>query len=92
MAKLTQERLKELMYYDPETGIFTWKVKRARNASAANIAGTKDKDGYIIIHIDKKAHKSHRLAWLYMEGYLPYGIDIDHKDQDKQNNKWDNLR
>ncbi len=92
MAKLTQERLKELLQYNPETGIFNRKITVTYNAIAGDISGCVNTRRYMEITIDGKTYLAHRLAWLYMEGYLPYGIDIDHKDQDKQNNKWDNLR
>lgn len=91
MTKLTQERLRELLYYDPDNGIFI-RIISFGNTSAGNMAGSKDKNGYIIINIDKKAYKAHRLAWLYMEGYFPHGIEVDHIDRDPSNNKWNNLR
>jgi len=48
-------------------------------------------DGYISIYIYYKSYYTHRLAFLYMEGYLPEN-EIDHKDNNKINNKWNNLR
>ena len=50
---LTQERLKELFEYRPETGEFIRKVSRGR-AKAGSIAGSPDKDGYIFIGINRK--------------------------------------
>jgi len=46
---ITQQELKELLHYNPETGIFTWKVSTARRVSSGDVAGTKRKDGYIQI-------------------------------------------
>lgn len=90
--KLTQERLKELLDYDPETGLFIWKVDRGNNKIKGKIAGCLDKEsGYWKIAIDKKNYRAHRLAFLYIEGYLPEN-QVDHKDRDRANNKWDNLR
>lgn len=88
--KLTQDRLKELLDYDPETGVFTWKI-RVNNKKIRTVAGSIDKEGYCIICLDGKKHRSHRLAFLYMEGYLPENC-VDHIDRNKNNNKWDNLR
>jgi hypothetical protein len=55
------------------------------------IAGHKEKDNYISIVINGKGYRSHRLAFLYMEGYMPENM-VDHIDQNPSNNKWNNLR
>lgn len=89
--KLTQKRLKELLDYNPKTGIFTWLISRG-SIKKGNISGYVNKStGYLIIGIDNKKNKAHRLAFLFMEGYLPEN-DIDHIDRNILNNKWDNLR
>jgi len=87
---LAQERLKELLHYDPDTGVFTWRVSK-RGIKAGSIAGATDKHGYSIIGADKARYKAHRLAWLYVYGGFPCG-EIDHEDRDKANNKIANLR
>jgi hypothetical protein len=87
---LTQKRLKELLHYDPETGIFRWRVKHTNRVKIGDIAGWEN-DEYIIMNIYSEPYKAHRLAWLYMEGYLPEH-EVDHRDRIKDNNKWENLR
>ena len=89
--KLTQKKLKQILNYDPDTGIFTYKVKFCRKIRAGSVAGTLDKDGYIRIKISGKLYKAHRLAWLYVHGYFPE-YEIDHKDRNKSNNRINNLR
>ncbi len=88
--KITQEELKRNLHYNPEAGLFKWKISNNRRIKIGDIAGTKT-HGYIIIRINKKNYYSHRLAWLYMEGYFPEN-DTDHIDRNKSNNSWDNLR
>ena len=91
MSKLTQEKLKELLDYNPHNGDFIW-IKRGKGRPTGKIAGTKDALGYQTIGISGKTYKAHRLAWLYMEGYFPNNIDIDHIDHNPANNKFKNLR
>jgi len=88
--KLTQKRLKELLEYNPETGIFVWKVTNS-NVKIGSKAGSKNSDGYIYISVDGKSYRLHRLAWLFVYGYFPKG-DLDHKDQIRDNNRIKNLR
>ena len=87
---LTQKRLKEIIHYEPDTGVFTRHVTVA-NAVAGSIAGCKTSMGYIRIKIDRKAVFAHRLAWLYVYGYFPKQI-IDHVNQIKDDNRIKNLR
>lgn len=86
---LTQERLKELLSYDPLTGVFLWKVDRG-GKKAGDIAGCK-KRSYTMISIDDEIYRAHHLAWLYMKGNFP-DLFIDHRDLNKHNNIWTNLR
>lgn len=84
MAELTQARLKELLSYDADTGIFTW-IKDNRRAGGVNGRG------YLLVRINTKLYPAHRLAWLYMTGSFPAGL-LDHRDTDRLNNRWVNLR
>lgn len=89
-GQLTAERLRELLAYDPNTGVFTWRLGRGR-VKAGYVAGAPNGKGYLLIKIDGKNHKAHRLAWLYMHGEWP-SSEIDHKDRVKTNNRIQNLR
>jgi len=87
---LTQERLKELLHYNPETGVFTRACNKAYTKKG-DVAGYSDRKGYVIIGLDRKQFKAHRLAWLYVYGYLP-NSEIDHINRVKNDNRIVNLR
>ena len=88
---LTQDRLKELLHYDPETGIFTRRVNRRGGAKAGVAVGYPDKTGYMCFKLLGKHRKIHRLAFLYMEGVFPPD-QVDHINGDRADNRWANLR
>jgi hypothetical protein len=94
---LTAARLRELLHYDPETGVFTWRVRRRSGVKGrvapGDIAGSLQSKGRdrLRIGIDYKVYRAHRLAWLYMTGEWPSRL-VDHKDLNGLNNRWDNLR
>lgn len=99
----TQELLRQLLDYDPETGVLTWKVRplemfpaghharswNTKNAGhpALSILGTK---GYLAGNILGFRMRSHRAIWVWVTGQYP--DQIDHIDGDRTNNKWLNLR
>lgn len=88
---LSAERLRELLNYDPETGIFRWKVSRGGTAMIGTIAGCLHPDGYLLIRADGKQYLAHRLTWLYMTGGWPED-QIDHINGKRADNRWKNLR
>ena len=88
--ELTAERLREVLNYNPETGVFTWRTTTNRKIRIGDIAGT-DSHGYVAIRIDGRRYLAHRLAWLWMNGEWPASI-IDHEDTNPSNNRWENLR
>jgi len=87
---ITQEELKELLDYNPDTGIFTWKVKHNKRMFVGDVAGTLCKK-YIKILIDYNQYKAHQLAWLYNYGEFP-DSSIDHVNGNNSDNRICNLR
>ncbi len=87
---ITQAQLKELLHYDPDTGVFTYRVNRGGQCRG-NCAGYLTSQGYIMIQIAHRAYKAHRLVFLYMVGSFPIN-DTDHINGIKSDNRWSNLR
>ena len=75
----TQAQLKEVWFYDPHSG----SCSKATNRP----------DGYQHTTLFKRQFLTHRLAWYYMTGrQIPEGLTIDHKNRNRSDQHWDNLR
>jgi hypothetical protein len=88
---LTYERLKTLIHYNQDTGVFIWIAKPSPKISIGAPSGTKNAHGYVYIHIDGKDYLAHRLAFFIVNGRWPYD-EIDHIDCNPSNNRIANLR
>jgi hypothetical protein len=81
--------VRELLDYEPDTGIFRWRVNRPPRGKAGDVAGWHD-HGYIRISIAGRKCYAHCLAWLWMTGQ--WADEIDHKNRRPADNRWSNLR
>jgi len=87
---ISQEYLKSLLDYNPDTGVFTW-IKSRKGAALGNVAGVVVWSGYRLIQIDRKTYRAHRLAFLWMTGSFP-PKETDHINGIRNDNRWCNLR
>jgi len=85
---ITHSDLIALLEYDPDTGVFRWKVGRYIGRTAG---WTNQKTGRLLIGVKGKLYYANRLAWFYMTGEWPES-DVDHIDEDKTNNAFANLQ
>lgn len=100
--ELSQKLVKRFLKYNQRTGIFIWKARarkyfncdrswnRWNNRYAGEKAGSMTSDGYQGISIENVRYKAHRLAFLYVHGYMPK--EVLHEDQNPLNNTINNLR
>lgn len=83
-------RLREVLSYNPGTGLFTRIAKTGKKGIIGQVVGSLNADGYVMIGIDGCTYYGHRLAFLYMTDACP--SLVDHINQDKSCNIWANLR
>lgn len=89
------DRIRSRLSYDPSTGRITWINDVARSVKEGDWAGTKNAGNRRTIHLvmrgDSVRVREANVAYFLMTGDWPT-FEIDHKDRDCSNNKWDNLR
>jgi HNH endonuclease len=98
----TRDRLNELFHYDENIGVLFWKERPIEffidqrscdvwnTRQAGKPAGNVNHYGYLRITLDKKSYFAHRIVWKMKTGEEP--VHIDHRDMDKLNNRFENLR
>lgn len=102
-GQMTQSRLRQLFYYDPATGMVTWRKRIAKpgenkgvvnsfnNRFAGKEAGNLcSRRNVIQVYIDGKNYLMHRIIWLHVTGEQP--LVIDHINGDSSDNRFCNLR
>ena len=89
---ITQASLKDLLRYDPETGLFVWLRKPSKRVRVGALACSASTDGkYVKVTIGRVDYRAHRLAWFYMTGEWPTE-QIDHLNCLGTDNRFINLR
>jgi hypothetical protein len=88
--ELDSTYLREVLAYNPETGIFTWKKSRYKN-KIGTTAGSTCSENYCKIKIKQKTYLAHRLAWLCFYNEYPPN-EIDHINGMIRDNRISNLR
>lgn len=99
MQKLNK-LIRSRFYYEPDTGILYFRERVFKNPSPRNKqwntrfagkeAGFLNTNGYLRVSLEGKQYYIHQIAFMIMKDYIPE--EVDHKDLNKQNNKWSNLR
>lgn len=85
------ENIKDFLSYDPDTGVFVWIKSKSSKAKAGSIAGSMDRDKYILISFNSKRYPAHRLAWYFVYNTWPTNM-IDHINGNPSDNRISNLR
>ena len=55
-------------------------------------AGTLNLKGYVNVKLNKKMYKAHRIIWEMHNGQIPNGMQIDHINRVRDDNRIENLR
>ena len=77
--------------YDPDTGVFRWRISPNRRIPAGSVAGGRALNGYKYLALNGRKYLAARVAWLFVHGYWP-AENIDHVSRDKTDNRLSNLR
>lgn len=90
MATLDHARLKEVLGYDPSTGVFRWLRPPSPRVAVGAQAGAVGVHGRRYIGVDGNKFLAPRLAWLYVHGEWPKG-DVRQTDENFDNCAISNL-
>lgn len=87
---LSKEEAEKILDYNPETGVFIYKISTNNRNKKGGIAGSKN-SGYLTIMYKGKNYSLHRIVFLLEDGKFP-DEQIDHINGNRGDNRRSNLR
>jgi hypothetical protein len=88
--KINQALLKHLFEY--EEGDLVWKKRTSNRIKVGDIVGHLSSIGYIQVRVNNILYAAHRLIYMYHNGLIPEGMEVDHINGIRDDNRIENLR
>lgn len=80
----------EYIFYD--SGKLRWKKKTGRSTQLGKEIGVNSGKGYLTFKFFGSRYKVHRVVWMMLKGPIPDGMEIDHINHVRDDNRIENLR
>ena len=90
----TQAELRKQFDYDYETGRLVRIYHPVKNQRwrVGQVAGSRHGEGGYQVNVNGTQYLNCRLVWMWVHGEDPGELEVDHKDEDRSNDRIDNLR
>ena len=83
----------ELFRYDYETGALYWRRRNSNRVPKTLEAGTqRNSDGYLYVSVHGRDYSVHRIVMLMCYGFYGEGLEVDHINHVRNDNRLFNLR
>mgnify|MGYP001442142522 CR=1 FL=1 len=83
----------ELFRYDYETGVLYWRRRNSNRVPKTLEAGTQKKSsGYLYVRVHGRDYLVHRIVMLMCYGFYGEGLEVDHINHVRNDNRLCNLR
>jgi hypothetical protein len=90
---IKQSDLRCLFKYRKRDGELVRRISTSPNAPKGSVAGTINKvNGYRYIHLNGSKRTAHRLVWIFHHGPIGKGLQVDHINGVRGDNRIENLR
>lgn len=79
-------------YFTHSKGKLYWKVCPNKRIKIGDEAGILTPRGYITITLQGSKYRAHRIIWEMLNGTIPIGLEIDHINGIRHDNRKENLQ